>query len=238
MTGDVTITLMEWEETTGRLPRPWTIGSITADLRAWAAREESGQGARPGRAVLAARWGVPTSQARRAIVGFDADMASAVVVETAISADISPNLTSMYNNTRNPPSSEKESSQKPSSKHGKLGSIWADINSKRALYLKRSGQKRVRDLKLTQSRASVLKARLRDSDHETITSLWEWVFTSEHTRAVYLRSNGYATPETLHSAKNHQGYVEMMEAEARKTRRSSPQGQVEGFLKALEGGSQ
>lgn len=48
------IRLDQWAAIANAIPKPWPLDAVIVDLRWWAA-----QGGRPGRVVLADRWGRP-----------------------------------------------------------------------------------------------------------------------------------------------------------------------------------
>jgi len=60
-----------WPMICASIPRPWPREAVLHDLRWWAARERMGDGKRPGRPVLEARWGWTSHKARGAMLSED-----------------------------------------------------------------------------------------------------------------------------------------------------------------------
>lgn len=220
-----------WPVVCGGLPRPWSEAAIQLDLRWWVVAQAEALDSRPGRSGLSQRWGITSGKARKRVEDFDAlgltatqilagrpdeqgyplpshsqgppGTASLGAVKAHHNGHPQPNTTYISN-------TKQDISTSKVSKSVDLGSLWADLNRIRSLNLPRSGSGRaVRALKLTPPRAKALGARVKEWDRDTVVLVWRWAFTSHHQRALFLRGNGYATPETMLRPSNFPGYAEM-----------------------------
>ncbi len=101
-----------------------------------------------------------------------------------------------------------------------VSEVWKRVETLRGKHL--PGCKR---LNLTKGRRKILKARVAEHGEEAIVLVWKWALTSRHTRAQYLREQGYVRPDTLHRASKFALYFEMaQEQEVRNEPESTSSG--------------
>lgn len=102
--------------------------------------------------------------------------------------------------------------KKPAKETAALTAAWQQVNDLRK---EANGG---RAWKLTKARRGQLGQRLEEHGADALVTVWRWVLYSQHDRAVYLRGQGYDTPETVMRPSNYPTYLELAEREQRAAR--------------------
>jgi len=217
-----------WELVTELLPDIWPEWAVFQDLRYWQNGERMEWLKRPSRRQLQSRWGWSDWATRQALKSEDKWGTSQSPPNSLPKTSQSPpknstQIPEIRKATNPTPSNDqpktnptpspravlknkeqrtknKESNDRPKGlcQVSELDAVWSEINR----------IKGGRSLKLTKSRASALRARIKESSSDDVLAVVRWRETSTHKRAATLREGGYGI-DTLLRAGKFQMYLEM-----------------------------
>jgi len=217
-----------WELVTELLPDIWPEWAVFQDLRYWQNGERMEWFQRPSRRQLQSRWGWSDWSTRQALKSEDKWGTSQLPPNSLPKTSQSPPKNSTQipeirkatnptpsndqpktNPTPSPRANIKNKEQRTKNKESnnrpkglcqvsELDAVWTEINR----------IKGGRSLKLTKSRASALRARIKESSSDDVLAVVRWRETSTHKRAITLREGGYGI-DTLLREKKFQMYLEM-----------------------------
>ena len=214
------------------IPKPWPRVLARMDLRYWENALKMGWVSRiPNKSKLCRRWGWGEKKARLLMrneqewkrpdqgqteASFRPDQGQLLSTQTPVDIEVpkkeasfrpalgqteaSKRATRAVLKNKEQRTKNKESNDRPKGlcQVSELDAVWTEINR----------IKGGRSLKLTKSRASALRARIKESSSDDVLAVVRWRETSTHKRAITLREGGYGI-DTLLREKKFQMYLEM-----------------------------
>jgi len=205
-----------WHDIAEHLPQPWTDGQAAHDLRVYASQVRLGRRSRiPGRPTLRARWGWSDRQVRKLMLNEPAwqDPRFAGRTLTGQSADsertesrpvvkVAPSEADSQRTASGQRMSTRADIHRSHTTEHKLSDLWSQLEA-----IRTEANPKARALKLTSGRRRALSARLKEHTAEELVTVWRWWQTSQHDRAVWLRSK--CTVDTILRPSNFPGYLDL-----------------------------
>ena len=124
---------------------------------------------------------------------------------TARGRVLSTDTTTELQNPHSPPAGDVTPEPVPSSKPDRVAEVWASLEA-----IRLEVKPKARGLMLSKPRRRAINARIKEHSAEALRTVWRWWLTSDHDRAVFLRSN--CSVDTLLQASKFTSYLEFAEA--------------------------
>ena len=216
-----------WPAVAANLTKPWPPEAVSADLRWWADQESVGRAKRPSRRSLQKRWGLSDHHTRTAMRDSNtwekSEISQGPPKDLPKISQRSPKIdTQTIETTRGalPGSSQTPPNVLPTissraelqTTHYKqhttenktimsdslkaIRQLWTELNTFRS-----SLDSKAKELKLTKSRESAIRGRIKEHSADDVVTVVKWWLTSQHQRAQYLRDNGYGIDTILRASK-------------------------------------